>query len=59
MQEYRIGRLKGRFVVNVFDDSGARTNRYRLNAGDKSTAERAAPLGAPLMQLREPSPEPV
>jgi hypothetical protein len=42
MQEYRIGRLKGRFVVNVFDDSGARTNRYRLNAGDKSTAEREA-----------------
>ena len=42
MQEYRIVRLKGRFVVNVFDDSGARTNRYRLNAGDKSTAEREA-----------------
>ena len=42
MQEYRIGRLKGRFVVNVFDDNGARTNRYRLNAGDKSTAEREA-----------------
>ena len=43
MQEYRIGRLKGRFVVSTYDDAGNRTNRYRLNARNKSEAEREAP----------------
>ena len=43
MQEYRIGRLKGRFVVSTYDDTGNRTNRYRLNARNKSDAEREAP----------------
>src|SRR5262249_44130237 len=43
MPKYRIGRLKGRFVLNVYDANGNRTNRYRLNARDKSSAEREAP----------------
>jgi hypothetical protein len=41
--KYSIGRLKGRFVVNVYADCGKRTNRYRLNARDKGEAEREAP----------------
>jgi integrase len=43
MSEYRIGRLNGRFVVNIYDDAGNRTHRYRLDARDKGTAEREAP----------------
>lgn len=43
MPTYRIGKLKGRFVVNVYDDEGRRTHRYRLDAADKSGAEREAP----------------
>jgi integrase len=43
MSEYRIGRLNGRFVVNIYDDAGNRTHRYRLDARDKSAAERQAP----------------
>jgi integrase len=43
LPKYSIGRLKGRFVVNVYADCGKRTNRYRLNARDKGEAEREAP----------------
>jgi integrase len=43
MPSYRIGKLKSRFVVNVYNDAGERTHRYRLNSTDKSGAEREAP----------------
>lgn len=43
MPSYRVGRLKGRFVVSVYDDAGKRINRIRLNASEKSGAEREAP----------------
>jgi site-specific recombinase XerD len=43
MPSYRIGKLKGRFVINVYSDAGERTHRYRLNSTDKSGAEREAP----------------
>lgn len=43
MRKYRIGRLKGRFVVSIYDDTGRRTHRYRLDARDKSAAEQEAP----------------
>jgi integrase len=41
--EYRIGRLKGRFVVSVYNDAGARTHRYRLDATNARAAEIEAP----------------
>lgn len=40
---YRIGKLKGRFVVSIYDDAGKRINRYRLNARSAREAEREAP----------------
>ena len=43
MPEYRLGKLKGRFVVSVYDDTGARTHRYRLNATDARAAAVEAP----------------
>jgi hypothetical protein len=41
MPSYRIGRLKGQFVI-VFEQDGKR-RRYRLRATDKSGAEHEAP----------------
>lgn len=41
MREYRIGRLKGRFVVTWHDDSGCR-RRYRLDALTLADAKRQA-----------------
>lgn len=41
MRDYRIGRLKGRFVVMWDDDDGAR-RRYRLEAHTAKEAEREA-----------------
>lgn len=43
MPQYKVGRLKGRFVVSVYDDSGKRINRYRLQSTDQGAAEREAP----------------
>lgn len=42
MPSYRIGRLKGRFVITWRDGQGRR-HRYRLDAKDKSGAEIEAP----------------
>ena len=41
MRDYRIGRLKGRFVVMWNDDGGSR-RRYRLEAHTQKDAEREA-----------------
>lgn len=41
MQEYRIGKLKGRFVVTWVDDTGVR-RRHRLDAQSRKEAEVAA-----------------
>lgn len=38
MREYRIGRLKGRFVVTWIEPDGRR-RRYRLDALTRKTAE--------------------
>lgn len=43
MPNYKIGKLKGRFVVSIYDDAGRRTHRYRLGGATKSEAEREAP----------------
>jgi site-specific recombinase XerD len=43
MPSYRIGKLKGRFVISIYNDAGERTHRYRLNSTDKSGADREAP----------------
>jgi integrase len=43
MPTYRVGKLKGRFVVSVYDDRGIRTHRYRLDARNAGDAEREAP----------------
>lgn len=42
MRGYRIGRLKGRFVLTYYDHAGKR-RRFRLNAADASEAHRIAP----------------
>lgn len=42
MSEYRIGRLKGRFVLTYHDNTGKR-RRYRLSAADAGEAYRVAP----------------
>lgn len=41
MRDYRIGRLKGRFVVTFTDETGTR-RRYRLSAETAKAAEREA-----------------
>jgi len=43
MPSYRIGKLKGRFVIVVYNDAGKQIHRYHLNSTDKSGAEREAP----------------
>src|SRR5262245_46675062 len=43
MPTYRIGRLKGRFVCNIYDDAGRRINRYRLASADARGARLEAP----------------
>lgn len=43
MPSYRIGKLKGRFVVSIYSDAGQRTHRYRLAAGTAREAELEAP----------------
>src|SRR5262245_22538640 len=42
MPQYRIGRLKGRFVLSWWDADGKR-HRYRLDAGDARGAALEAP----------------
>lgn len=41
MSKYRVGRLKGRYVLTYFDAAGKR-RRFRLNAKDPSEAHRIA-----------------
>ena len=52
MSEYRIGKLKGRFVL-VFEDRSGKRRRYRLDAKDAGEAHRVAPgIFAELMRPR-------
>ena len=43
MPRYSVGKLDGRFVVNIYSDAGRRIHRYRLDAGNAREAQIEAP----------------